>query len=167
MGNREIHVGRQIRFTFIAAAILAVGTATSAFAADPLYVIRPPASVGMKSAGVLPNDAFAPTSGADSGGSTPDEGVSDGFDWKSDGWEWYEGVAKPAVHSARVYNPLRFPLKTTDCTFDGGEFFNLQITDDSVLQFMPLKAGRYGLVITCHVRELQSLVYLADVRVAK
>ena len=142
---------RSLRFILIALAFTSTAP-VAALAAEPVYVIRPPASVGMKSAGVLSNDAFSVSPAP--GGQVPDSGADDGFIWKSEDWDGLDGAVTPWVRTTTVDRGIVFSFAgETGCrmiglTADADSFFRWHPLNNEVA-FSPLQPGRYGLVMSC------------------
>jgi len=144
------------KFTLCAAALLSFLPLNTAVSGDVVYVVRPPASVGMKSAGVLPNDAFA---SKDSNGGSPSND-STGYVWKSEGFDRTEYTE---FRTGPIGKYQHFAFEGFDgCRLDGTTIIVGDHYDDirkkftwgavsgyDAIGFQPLVAGRFLLSMSC------------------
>lgn len=167
-------MSKPLRAALLTFAILSGFPPTNAFAGDPVYVIRPPASVGMKSAGILPNDAFEAAPGKGDDAEAPDPGSADAFTWKSNNWDSWLGTLAPWKRSTRVRTVMRFSFPNqSGCQVGGspGEALFQAQSFGSGIDFIAFEPGRYGLVISCDPTEAPeghqaSMIQMADITVS-
>jgi hypothetical protein len=152
---------------FILAVVCSVAAASPISAyADAIYVVRP--EIGRGTVDVLPQDAFSRSSSpsAPSNPSVPSTPDNGGWDFLSDGYGEHGGIAFKAT-SKRInkyyFNTVSLKInaptvlewcapvddKRVGLSASVGTVMDMVTNTGNVLNLRPLKAGRFGLQLTC------------------